>query len=91
MAKYFQTPTGYGYLEVDSDPLPDGATQITQAQYEALVQAQQAAQDQANADALAASNARWTQVHDDLAAAGVAEATAVILADAVGQRPVAEQ
>lgn len=86
MANYFQTANGYGYVDDDQE-IPPGSTSITEAQYDALVQAAQDAQDQANADAIAASNARWTQVHDDLVASGVTEATAAILADVVGIRP----
>lgn len=87
MAKYYQTDNG-GYLETDdSQEAQPGWTPITKDEYDALLAAAQAAQDQANADALAAANQRWTTVHDDLVTAGVSEAAATILANAVGIPP----
>lgn len=83
---YYQTATGFGVVN-DAASVPEGATVITEAQYEALlVAAEDAAQDAADAD-LAAANARWTLVHDALVAATVSEAAAVVLADAVGIQP----
>jgi hypothetical protein len=85
---YFQTATGYGYVENDG-PIPEGATPITQAQYDALVQAAEDAAAAAAAQAIADAKARWTTVHTDLVAAGVSDAAARILAGAVGIDPAA--
>lgn len=88
MAKYFQTENGYGYTDDDGE-IPEGSTAITLAQYNALVAAGQAAQDQAAQEALAAANAQWTLVHDALIAGGVTDPAAEILASAVGVKPLA--
>lgn len=86
MAKYFQTATGY--IEADDDQAAQpGWTEITQAQYDALVASHQAVMNQAVADEKAAANQRWTTVHDDLVASGVTEAAATIIANAVGFKP----
>lgn len=86
MSKYFQTPTGYGYVD-DSEEIPPGSTEITQAEYEALANAEQEAAEQAAAEAIAAAHLRWTTVHDDLVAAGITEQSATLLANAVGLNP----
>jgi hypothetical protein len=87
MAKYFQT--AQGYLSTDDDNVvPDPSwTEISKAQYDALVQSQVDAENQANAAALAAANQRWTQTRDDLVASGVPAPTAELLANTVGVRP----
>jgi len=83
---YYSTPSG-GYGEASK--LPAGASEITQAQYEALVAAAAAAQEQAAEDAVAAANAQWTLVHDALVAGGVTDPAAEILANVVGTKPAA--
>jgi hypothetical protein len=90
MAKYYQTSTGYGYMENDNDDIPAGATPITEEQYNALVAAAAAAEQEAIDDQIAALNVRWTTVHDALLAGGISESAATILADAVGMKPAAE-
>lgn len=84
---YFRTETGWGYVEDDETPLPEGSVEITEEEYLALENAQQNEADDAAAQALAEAQARWTTVHDDLVAAGVPERTAVLLAGAVGVNP----
>lgn len=87
MRKYFQTATGYGYI--DGGDIPSGSTEITEAEYNALATADEQAAEQARQAEVAALRQRWTTVRDDLVASGVTAATAEILADAVGIRPSA--
>jgi hypothetical protein len=87
--KYFQTDGGR--LSVDDaevpDPVPPEWSEITQEQYEALIAAEQQAAADAEAAVLAAANARWVTVHDDLVRIGASDEAAVLVANAVGIRP----
>jgi hypothetical protein len=84
---YYRTSTGYGYTDEDLAEIPESWTVITQDEYDALVAAdQQAAEDAANAE-IAAANARWTTVHDDLIRIGASDEAAVLLANVVGFPP----
>jgi len=88
--RYFQTDGGYlsvGDADVP-DPVPEAWTEITQDEYDALIAAEQQAAADAEAAAIAASAARWTTVHDDLVRLGASDEAAVLLANAVGVRPV---
>jgi hypothetical protein len=85
---YFQTATGFGTADSEAN-VPAGAIILTKAQYDALLAGAQADADQAAADALTASRLLWVQVHGDLVASGVTDATATVLADAVATRPLA--
>jgi hypothetical protein len=87
--RYFQTDGGR--LSIDDaevpDPVPQEWTEITQEEYEALIAAEQQVIDDAEAEALAAANTRWTVVHNDMVRIGASEESAVLLANAVGIRP----
>lgn len=87
MRTYYQTANGYGYTDDELAEIPDSWTVITQEQYEALVAADQQAADDAAAAELAAANARWTTVHDDMVRLGASEDAAVLLANVVGFPP----
>lgn len=87
MTRYFQTDTGHGYTDDDATEFPDAWTEITKAEYDALVAADEQAAADAEAALVAESAARWTTVHDDLIRLGASPEAAVLLANAVGVRP----
>lgn len=87
--RYFQTDGGR--LSIDDaevpDPVPPEWSEITEEEYDALIAAEQQAAADAEAAVLAAANARWTTVHDDMVRLGASADSAVLLANAVGIRP----
>lgn len=85
--RYYQTETGRGAIDDPDFEFPPEWTEITEDQYNALVEAERQAAEDAVAAAVAEANARWTTVHDDLIRVGVSEDAAVLLANGVGTRP----
>ena len=90
MTRYYQTDAGYGAVDDDTMQFPESWAEITQAQYDDLVASEQAATDAAETAARVEANIRWTTVHDDLVRLGASDEAAVLLANAVGIRPVVD-
>jgi hypothetical protein len=85
-AIYWTTPTGRGYSESE-ETVPETATVITEDEYNAILSG--IAQKQADTEQQVVTEARdrWSLVHDGLMSAGVPEAAATVLANAVGIPP----
>lgn len=88
MTRYYRTDSGYGSVDDDTFAFPEAWTEIPKDEYDALIAADAQAAADAEAQMIAESAARWTTVHDDLVRLGVSDGAAVLLANAVGVRPV---
>lgn len=80
---YFQTATGFGTVS-DEDNLPPGATVITEAEYQALVAAAQAAQAAQFQAELQAARELYVDTFTQYCAMGLPAQVAMNMAAAAG-------